>query len=380
MKITRSYIEDLFKKIKECAEFYENSYLKNKDFVMYLGNGDKVRYSIRPSNLPHLLGIKNFEELKKATGTTQEDILDILKNLPEYAYSIYTRINNGHLSFNNVFSKHIDRKLENLKTNLTTNTDDILEQTMFVCSYESKRSWGHTENNQKFDYAVIKKLEDSQISILCLVEKQGHYYAMSNQMFENIEEAKESLKDILKNQEITLLTGISIHNTNLDTVYNKSLVISKKLDKLDRMKLYKQEYECFIDITSEYDYTVEKLISNRNEKRDNNNVSEKIVKAIISGNIIETDEFEDSTLLAIINAWNNHICTNPSSTNGNKTYTETIEELKKAKQLIESLTKEKDELKTKKDELIIRNAALEHESNDLKNTHQKILSLLKPEN
>lgn len=380
MKITRTYIEELFKKIKECTEFYENSYLKNKDFVMYLGNGDKVRYSIRPSNLPHLLGIKNFEEIKKATGTTQEDALDILKSLPEYSYSIYTRISNAHLSFNSVFSKHIDKKLENFKSNLTTNAEEILGQTMFVCSYKSNRSWGHTENNQKFDYAAIKKLENGKISILCLVENQGHYYAMSNQMFENIEEAKETLKDILKNQEITLLTGISIHNTSLDTVYNKNLVISKKLDKLERMKLYKQEYECFIDITSEYDFTVEKLISNRNEKKENSSISEIIIKSIIEGNVIEPTEFEDSTLVSIINAWNNYICTNPSSDNANKTYTETIEELKKAKEMIESLKKENEELKTKKDELIIRNGALEHESNDLKNTHQKILNLLKPEN
>ena len=50
-------VEALFERIKECVEFYERTYIKNKIFTMFLGNGEQVKYAVTPDNLPHLLGI-----------------------------------------------------------------------------------------------------------------------------------------------------------------------------------------------------------------------------------------------------------------------------------------------------------------------------------
>ena len=38
-------IETLFEKIKECVDFYEKTYIKDKIFTMFLGNGEQVKYN-----------------------------------------------------------------------------------------------------------------------------------------------------------------------------------------------------------------------------------------------------------------------------------------------------------------------------------------------
>ncbi len=348
MNIKLSEIEDLLNKISDCISYYETSCLKNKSFLLYLGNGGKIKYTINPINLPHLLGIKDLDTLKKILGIKCENVLDTLKILPDYAYQILNKLNGGILNCEQIFSKFIDKKVDNFKSNLTSNADEILDQTLFICSYVSERSWEHTIKNQKYDYIIVKQLEDGKISLLCLVENQGQYYAMSNQLFDNMEAAKEILNDLVKNQEITLLTGISIYNFYTDSVYNRTLSINQKLDKIDKMRQSKSMFEYYIDISNDYEYTINKLRSNRNERNENNNIIEEIVSSITKKSLINRDTYEDSTLLSIIDAWNDHICNNASNANeSNFSYTEIIKELKAAKELVTTLQKEKEKLEEK---------------------------------
>jgi len=330
--------------------------------------------------LPHLLGIKNITELKQILNIKTDDTIEALKMIADKSYTIYTKIREGKLNEEINFSKHMDRKIKNFRNNFNTFAENIINETEFVCEYKSERSWVHTENNQQYDYIIVKKLDNGKIGLLCLVENHGQYYAMSNQWFNDMEEAKHTLTEYTKNQVVTLLTGVSIYNIYTDVVYKRSLPINQKLEKLDSLKNYKKNNDCFIDISSDYEYTVDLLRSNRSEKNENSNTIDTIVNKITSGKIIDRSSCEDSILLAVIDAWNDHVCNNPNNIDGEKTYTEKVKELKNAKNIINELNVEINELKIKNSTLSTENITLKTENEQYKNNEKAIMKILKPEN
>lgn len=377
MNMNYSELESLLEKIKECVEFYEKTYIKNKVYDLYLGNGQKIRYIITPGSLPHLLCIKDLNLLKQGLYFKSDNILEILKELPEKAYTIHNNIKNGLL--NSAFSKYINVKVENFMNNLTSNADKILDETLFVCSYKSERSWEHTTKNQKYDYIIVKKTHDGKIALLCLVKNGTQYYAMSNQTFENEEEAKADLTDLLKNQEITLLTGISIQNTFTDNMYKKTLTINQKIEKNDIMKTYKTNFDCYMDISSDYKYTVNKLRSNKYEKIGNADTIEDFVNAIVEQKLITREPYEDSIFITLVDAWNDHICNASNEENKNtESYSEVVKQLNNLKRA--ALQIKEDNLKLENEVNILKrnNQELTEENKNQKETINKVFELTKP--
>jgi len=380
MKYNFVEFEELFKELRSCVEYYERNYLGNKSFNLFLGNGQKIKYTIQPWNLPHLLGIKNITDLKTLLNIRADNTIEALKEISDRAYTIYNKINEEKLNEDTYFSKFMDRKIKNFKSNFTSLAENIINETEFVCEYKSERSWVHTENNKKYDYIIVKKLYNGKISLLGLVENQGQYYAMSNQLFSNMEEAEKTLDEYTKNQVVTLLTGINIYNIYTDGAYKKALPINQKLEKLDSLKKYKDEHDCFIDISSDYEYTIDLLRSNRTEKYENNSIIDTIVDKITKGKIIDRNNCEDSMLLAIVDAWNDHICNNPNNQEGEKTYTEKVKELNTAKKLITELTNKVQTLEAQNSNLSDENLNLKTENEQYEANEQAIMKILKPEN
>ena len=60
MNLKYSDIINILERAVECVEYYENELLNNKLFTLYLANGEKVKFSIAPQNLAHLLGINLY--------------------------------------------------------------------------------------------------------------------------------------------------------------------------------------------------------------------------------------------------------------------------------------------------------------------------------
>ena len=376
----RTELEQILLKIKECVIFYENNRMYNKYYEMYLGNGERVKYFVTPANLPHLLGLKNFDDIKTQLGLDEVDTTTALKLLYENEYSFYTKFIVPNNNTNNVFSKHIYKKLNNFKDNLVNDADTILNETLFICHYKSDRSWLYTDNNQKFDYIIVKKSENGQIRLLCLVENDGQYYAMSNQSFENLDEAYETLSELLNSQEITLLNGIRIFNKYSYSNYSRSLFLNQRPEKIKTMKEYKDKFNSIIDVSSDYLFTLEKLSNGINRSSEKENIIEKIVEYISKGNIIDPNISFDQSLSRVIEAWNNHITSNPNSSEQNlQTYSEAISELNECKKIIEEITKENTELKKENKILENNNYELNNEVEKCHKNAEEIIKILKPE-
>ena len=177
-------ITSILQRAVDCVEYYRREWLNNKVFTLYLASGERVKFSIAPQNIPHLLGIDLYS-LRGIIKFDSEEPLEMIKELSTKDYELHQKFKCGVLKETDVFSIHIEDKLNNFKNNITGNVVKILEDTIFVCSYKSEKSWDVTTKNQKFDYILVRKLDNGKIGILCLVKNKNQCYAMSNQVPED---------------------------------------------------------------------------------------------------------------------------------------------------------------------------------------------------
>ena len=375
-----SKIENLFEKINECIEFYEKQFIQNKTFTLYLGNGEKVKYSINPNNLPHLLGV-NLDVIRTLYNYHNKENFELLKEVCSDAFKLNELFNKGIIKPEQVFSQYIDKKLEGFKDNFKYDVKQVLEDSDFVCIYNSEKSWEASDNKQKYNYIVFKTYPNGKIGLLGLVKKGFQCYAMSNQLFDSIEEAKDKFNELLKNQDITLLTGFSTYNRTTDTNFSWNITINQKTEKIDTLKDYKENFGCNINITNDYEYTLRVINDNKSEKKDNYFTTDDIVEGIVNGKIINRDSYVDSPLLKIIDAWNDYICLGSNTSDDNSiSYTETIKNLKTTSDLLKKTEKENEQLKVKIDLLNSENDEIKKQNEIFKSNEEAIIKILKPEN
>lgn len=372
-------ITSILERAVECVEYYENEWLNNKVFTLYLANGEKVRFSIAPQNIPHLLGIDLYA-LRGIIKFDSSDPLEMIKELLTKDYELLNKFKCGVLKENDVFSEHIEDKLNNFKNNITGNVVKFLEETIFVCQYESEKSWNVTTKNQKYDYIIVRKLDNGKIGILCLVKNKNQCYAMSHQVPEDESKLNDFLNESITNQDTTFLAGATVYNINNDSEYSRNLNSIQRINKYRTLKPYKNKYNCQIDISGDYEYAITKLGNNKNERMENKNSTENIVEAIANRELINIDDIDDSMLLNIVKAWNDHICKvgNNVSNDVKISYTTAIEELKKFRDLVASLEEEKKNLQATVDNLTKSNELLTKENEEQKQIISNVFEIVKP--
>lgn len=379
MNFNYSEIEKIMEKVKDCIEYYEGKYINNKIFTMYLSDGERIQYEITPNNLAHLLGFR-LDLVKTTYNFCGNNSYEILKEISENPFKLYNLFAQNIVKQEQIFSKHILQKLEGFKNNIKADVAEIIEETEFVCNFKKEENWGLNGKNQKYDYIIVKKYKDNKVALLCLVKNENIYYAMSNQLFNSIDEAKTMLNELLPRQEITILSGLNVYSRITASNYTSNLNLGKKMQKINELKYYKKNFKCNIEICSDYQYTIGKLNKNKAEKIYNSSTADSIINAITNGRLIENQEFYDSDLKGIIDSWNDYISNSTTTTNKNVqiSYTNAVNELKNFKKLVELLTKENDSLKNEVRTLIIENEILKQDNSVLEEIIKEIHQIIKP--
>ena len=378
MKVRKRYeIEELLKKIQDCIDLYKKNYVERKNYTIFLANGEMIRYSITPNNVAHLLGV-DLDYLRQTKKYKNLDNFELLQDLCESNYQQINMLAGNIIDTNKLFSPFIDKKIEAFESILNTNLKQSINEIEFVCCYKSKNSWDVTTKNQKYDYIIVKRLPNDKISLLCIVINGGKCYAMSNQLYDSFEHAKEAFRENLTHQEISFVNAFHVYNTYTDGHFKTSITTNQKTEKLNTMRYYKKLFDCNIDISSDYEYLIGLLKDNKSEKNENKDTIDEIVEAINNGKLIDRFDFEDSLLLDVIDCWNDHI-TNNSTSNDDKnniSYTEAIKNLKEMKEIIASLEKKIEILKVEKSELEEKNSEITSENNSLKGELQEITEII----
>ena len=371
-------LENLFNEIQDIIGYFEQSQFNTRRYQLYLCNGDKINFSIPKDRIAHLLGI-NIDQLNATRLFKNKNSFELLKEIINDPYRINKLVNEGRLSYNNIFSRFISDKVEIFNDNIKPN----IYETEFICKYDSKRSFSVSDKNHKYDYIIVKKYQNGdKYGILCLVksEDENYYVPMSSQLFNSVEDLNTALVDLIQNQEITLINTIDV--SNVDTFYQKkfTLPLDIKLRKLKKMESYKGQFNCFIDVTHDLEHSLSEAMKHMYNRFDDNEIINVIAESIKKGNLIDLDVYRNTKLVNIIEAFNDHLCSNNQGTNNSisNSYSKMKHELEKLKEellssksQVESLTKENDELKSS-------NANLVEENRQHEITKQKIYELVKP--
>lgn len=373
MKFNVSELESLFEKINEIITNIETSQYQNRRYRIFLANGDRINYSIPNDSIAHLLGV-NTNYLISTGRFNNTNSFDILKEMVENPYRLNQLYTEGIIKYENLFSPFIYKKIEGFKENIRMSMID----TEFICKYNQQRAYLSDPKEEKYDYIMVKKYEDEKIGIIGLVSKETYYVPMSNQLFDSFEDAKESLDKYLRNQEITIITGLRTYNIGCDFDKTISAYPYEKDNKIENASIYTNEFNCTLDVSKEARFLLQSVIKSRTNYHEDYDLINVIVDAIKQGKLIDIDLFRDTNLSKIIETFNDFLCENKITKDDS--ISESYSKMKKDLEILkENLEKEK----SKNSNLIDENLELSEKANCLeienakyKDNEEKILELL----
>lgn len=368
-------LEGIFEKIQEIIKKFEEINLYNKIYTFFLANNDRLTIKISSNNISHLLGI-NTDVLKLSGYYNGNCSYEVLKNfIGGGAYKLNKLHNEGHISYNSIFSQYINTKIDFLLENIKFSVNE----TEFVCKYNSERSFNSSDKTNKYDYIIVRKLSDDKYGVICLTKDNFEYVAMSNQVFSYKEELDVFLQDNICNQEITILNALSFKNNSYGEPNNFYLPLKLFIEKLNNARNIKRDFMCIVDTSSALEYHLKKYMASNKEKNlESENIS-SICDSLKSGRLIDTNMFSNEDIKTIIDSYNEFICNKDKiDTSGNAlNYQKIKDELLKKSERIKELELEISNLKKLNEIKEEENIKLKNTVNDFEQTKEDIIMLLK---
>lgn len=259
MNYNLGQLEELFEQVKELLDYAIDKKLTNKNYYMFLANlpqGEKLEYELTKEALPHLLGINTTYLVSTGLFSSKNSYWATMEML-EDPYKVHNAAKSGIISYDKLFSKHIDKKIKCFKDNLTVNAHDI----EFICKYDKTRTYSSGVLGENYEYIIVKKYEDGSIGLLCIAKNiNGIYNPMSSQLLVTDEEKEATLGKLLTNQEITLVNAVQIMDFKQN---NATLTFDEQKDRIYSMRAYKDKYNCSIDTNNNFIYSLNMLKDNR---------------------------------------------------------------------------------------------------------------------
>lgn len=351
--------ENIIEEIKYLVNWYEKKHIDLATTKVYLASGESFRYKATQDSIAHMLGIKtDFLSNCNMFNTTKS--YELVKELIKNDYRISEKIKNDEIKLSDIFSKHIHHKLDIFKFNISIN----LENTLFVCKYNREKVINYGKTPRNCDYIIVQELDDGQILELDVVKSGKYVKPVSSRMYENETEAKDSFEDLLRYQDISILTSLIYDSDYYDEGRKVFLNEAKKSSKLQQLENFSLRYNCNINTTGDCKYYYKKSIKGRNDGRNNYDIYDKIINCILDGEIIteqalgiSKNEISEQTR-DLINAINDKLMLGNDNPNNEKSYSTLEEKVKKLTEANKLFLKEKNELKEENDSLIDENKKL----------------------
>lgn len=382
-KMNRVEFENFMHNISMNLDYYDYEKVSERRSLFSLANGDKIQLRIPEFTVAHLLGV-NTNYLSSTGIFKEKDSYSLIRNLCDNEYSIYKKIYDGIISFDDLFSGHVQNKADSFIENTKANIYNL----QFACKYDKSKAYIQGENGYDFDYVLCKQNKCGEIFLVGLVNEptlgSNVYVPRSNQYYPNSSEAKEKINQIIKNQTITFATGVNIAGYK-----NFTLSAEVKKSKLETLKKISSNTGAVVDVTGDYSWSLGKHQDNLSTGVIlNNYYSEIIISCMHSLQLITPEKFGlDSfegmspNLVSIIMSYNDSIV---SSSIQNRSvagsYSETIQELYDLKAKYQSLNEEVLRLSDLNVALLNENKTLEEQNQAYGATIEEIGNLIKVHN
>jgi len=256
----RSEFDELIEKISKCLEYFERNKFNDKVYNLLLDNGERLKIVFDNNNLAHLLGIDT--EYLKTTGLFKGKSYEILKQICNDSYRLYTMIKEGHIVFENFISDFAWKKVESFEKICGINLNDM----EFVCQYKRENSYITGSEHLEGDYYIAYK-SDNGLIIVGFKKNDEFYYPMTNRVIDyEMGENKSFLNKLLAKQSITMATYANYNYRNMEGLttsnrnniyldYNRKSLVIRNLLELG------EEYNCNVDVSVGYSFVIDKLLS-----------------------------------------------------------------------------------------------------------------------
>lgn len=374
MKFNLGELESLFCDIQDIIDYIEVSNFEGRKFSMFLSNGDKIDYKLFNDHVPHLLGI-NINALESTGLFKKQSSFDTLKEMVSNPYRIHKLYQEGVIDYKNVFSEFINEKIKVFKSNISPNIYEM----EFICKYDSKRAYTLTEKTAKYDYLLVKKLRDTEsYAVLCLVNNGYYYGAMSSLYFNDKEHMEEYLKEYVENQEISLFNGVRTVGNNGEYERKYNLKPENIVFKLEELLEYKDTFNAIIDTTPSYIYSLKETLKHMDKHYDNNTLLFELVNGINKGKLINRDNYIDSNLIELVDAFNDYLCSYSSNTTISESYTEIQKERNNLKDELVRIKTELEMVMIDRDKYFDECKQLKNENEKYKSNEESIIKILRP--
>lgn len=330
--------DDVIDKITLLVDEYEKAPKNN--YTLFLASGDTIKYSINDFNVPHLLGI-DFSKFISHNIMEKDNYYKLLKKLIDDPYKYWTALKSNGLSLNDLFSQHINEKLDNFSLQIKV---PYPNQVYFICKYDRTRNYQVKEIDGLYsDYFVVRKNDNGDLVLLGLVKDQnGNYYLpQTSRIIKNDDDLIDNIDEVIDNQVITYLNGLTIDNpyANYNRTYNLSIL--EITDTLDKLINISNLSNAIPNTLHDHLYNLKTFNKNRNVSYDGKNLLYRIREEILAKRIVNLTMDEkkllDTPLISIFEAYNDLLVNNNQGD-----FSETYTEIKKEN---ENLSNENDNLR-----------------------------------
>lgn len=380
--------DTLLDRIGDCVSFYEYNRLNSCRYKLQLSNGEDIEIDYNLNCLPHLLGV-NIEYLR-STGLYKGNAYDILSEILNNRNFLYGQLKSNNIKKDNIFSKHIDKKLNSFRKICGINIYNI----EFVCEYNGENSYitGEEKLDGQYYIAFNNKAPNSSINVVGFAKDDyGRYIPMTNLELSDYVETREFFTRLLKRQNLTTVLGMQRNSFDEYGKIDRRRFyydIPDKLRKMSSLERYSENYDCSISTNKDCMFYVEKTMNLYEEKNNIFHILNAVSDNIQNGKFINISDLEKefgelkTGLVNLIGAHNDSI-----NNNNNNNHNDENDDSPKYKDLILELRESKDEIKRLNDliaklddnnRIIVNsNSKLRDENDGFKEREEKILQVLK---
>ncbi len=373
--VTLSKIEEMVEKIQSNIEYYKRFKYEKKNYRLFLADGSLLNVVYPKETIPHLLGVNIYYLVSKGIYSKSQNYFDILEQLCDNPYQLYTKIRDGHILYSELFSPFFDKKNEVFNSLLYQTIGNI----SFVCKYDVERTYFSTDEFETSDYFIFKEISDDEFVILGLTRVKNDYVPRTSIWVSENDDERQKMRRILKGQNITFLSKLEtiddVGEVRRNIYYN-----NLKIQKINNLKKYVEKYGCTISVVQDYVIQLKRFWSSYCKTNDSDAILESITKEITTGKVISEESLGmafdglDDSFYNLISSFNNLVS---GGLEGNQ---EPYMELKRKN---EELARQVAELLNDKEragllilDLEERNAALLAENNKYKDASEQIKSVL----
>lgn len=376
---TKEDFDNLFDRIKKLVDRYDNNSYHFNQYKIFLANGEKLFFEIAPSSIPHLLGI-NIDYLRSTNFFKSQNAYDILKEFLENSYSIYTKVKEGHLSLNSIFSDYIDYKLKSFEQIIYYFNPSDIE---FICKYDKSKTYQlGLDNNLLCDYFIVKKDTEKNLCILGLKQRTDGYAPMTNIFIPTGESQLTALKDACSNQTLTFANSIIIENPITNFQSKSYLPLALKSEKAKSLGKFKKVFPgSSVDVSSDYQFTINGCLMKESKLNLYKTIFQQLTNAILERDVFSLEQMEDfidvqdDDLSQMINAYNDEI-SKVSSSKAQETYSELLEQCQTLGKKVVSLSKQLEESEQKALEYYQTVQSLEKENKEYQEFQDNIVRVV----